>query len=160
MSGSVPPECEDLWEYARQIGFETNLLQRVKTDEDQRRHEQAVDELLHLKMSNVILDYDLPQTMVVLSGDSRESDYGTSFPSQVLRALRNGWDVEVYSASMCISQRTYSPIVQEFGTRLRIVHLDGQYESITFVRGGEYYEKDAAGIRTYFTVPERIVRPL
>jgi hypothetical protein len=159
MAGSVPPECEELWEYARNLGFSTDLLRRVESSPDIHT-EQAVDEVMHMKMANAVLDYQVPQTMVLLSGDSRISAYGTSFPSQIERALRYGWDAEIYAASMTISRRIYAPILQDFPNKLQIVELDPYYASISFVKGGEYFKKDSTGNRTYFTIPDRIVAPL
>jgi hypothetical protein len=155
LSGSVPPECEELWTYAREIGFETDLLRRVDTEDGQK--EQAVDEVLHMKMANTILDHDPPQTMVLLSGDSRRSSYGTSFPDQIARALRKDWEVEIYSSSMSISRRIYDPLVSRFPGKIKIVELDPYYECITFVKGGEYYMYDEQKNKIFFTIPSRIV---
>src|SRR5947209_262683 len=51
MAGSVPPECEELWEHARDLGFSTDLLQRVESAPNVQT-EQAVDEIMHMKMAN------------------------------------------------------------------------------------------------------------
>ncbi|MFH1044474.1 MAG: hypothetical protein V1796_05370 [Pseudomonadota bacterium] len=56
MAGSVPPGNDDLWDYANRGGYDTHLLRKVKTD-DGRLAEQAVDEMLHLKIANVLLDF-------------------------------------------------------------------------------------------------------
>src|SRR5262245_868408 len=48
LAGSVPPGNDALWQVARDLGYNTDLLQRVEQD-DGRLVEQAVDEMLHLK---------------------------------------------------------------------------------------------------------------
>src|SRR5258708_6685060 len=50
IAGSVPPEAESLWEFIRARGFDLTLLHRVSSGK-----EQAVDELLHLKLANMLL---------------------------------------------------------------------------------------------------------
>lgn len=96
LAGSVPPGNELLWQAARDLGYNTDLLRRVEQD-DGRLIEQAVDEMLHLKIANALLDHDPPQTLVIASGDGRDSQWETSFPGQAERALKRGWDVEVWS---------------------------------------------------------------
>lgn len=159
MAGSVPPECEDLWEYARNLGFNTDLLTRVDNGLNVSC-EQAVDELLHLKMANAILDFDPPQTMVLLSGDSKDSDYGTSFPKQLERALKKDWSVEVYTVEGTYSKRLYRPLLDSYSGKIHIIDLAPFYENISFVKGGEYYNKDASDNKIYFTVKDRVVKPL
>ena len=51
LAGSVPPGSEDLWEHARRLGYNTDILRRVASD-DGRLVEQAVDEVLLLKIAN------------------------------------------------------------------------------------------------------------
>jgi hypothetical protein len=158
LAGSVPPETEDLWTYARNLGFNTDLLHRVEKFEG-GKSEQGVDEMLHLKMSNAVHDYDAPQIMALLTGDGKVSDYGTSFPDQVKRALKRGWDVEVYSWTPSLS-KNYQALMREYPTQLKIVELDTYYEQLTFVKGGEYYRKEPDGTKVYFTISDRFVKPL
>ena len=96
MAGSVPPGNEDLWKHARSYGYETDCLKRVADDDTGKLVEQGVDEALHLKIANTLLDYD-KGTLVVVSGDGTPSHVSTSFPDQVRRALKRGWSVEVWS---------------------------------------------------------------
>ncbi|MEN6382823.1 MAG: NYN domain-containing protein [Rectinema sp.] len=159
MAGSVPPECEELWDCARILGFQTDLLKRVDSSQDVKC-EQAVDEILHMKMANAILDYEGDQTMILLSGDSSLSTYDTSFPSQLQRALKKGWKVEVYSASSCISKQKYKKLIDEYPRQIELIDIDPYYFSLTYVREGEYYHKDSQGNRTYFHVNARIVSAL
>jgi len=158
MVGSVPPECNELWAYAKKLGFNTDLMIRI--DDAGVKHEQAVDELLHLKIANAIIDYDPPQTLVVLSGDSNVSTWGTSFPDQIKRALKKGWEVEVYSARKSISKKIYDEICNLYPGKISIIYLDDYYKKITFVKEGEYYRKDSLGNKIFFEVKQRNVEKL
>jgi len=59
--------------------------------------EQAVDEILHLKMSHSILDSEKPSTIVLATGDAAEAEYSDGFLKMVERALKRGWMVELVS---------------------------------------------------------------
>lgn len=48
LAGSIPPGNDELWDYARQSGHDTDLLRKINS-EDGKAGEQGVDELLHLK---------------------------------------------------------------------------------------------------------------
>lgn len=159
LAGSVPPSCESLWEYAREQGYDTNLLRRVEK-EDGSIGEQGVDEILHMKIANAILDFDPPQILVVATGDGRVSEFGTGFITQIRRALKKDWDVEVWSWGETLNERKYLALRNEFPRKVTIKYLDPCHRSVTFVRGGEYFEKDAQGTKTFFTVPPRRVEPL
>jgi len=157
LSGSVPPECEALWPYASKHGYKTNLLQKVD-DGTGRMVEQAVDEILHLKMANVLLDYPATDTLVVATGDGKLSSFGTGFRTQIERALKLGWTVELWSFSE-VCNSCYDRIAH-VSPSLHLKMLDTHYDCVTFVQGGEYYEKDPVGKKTYFRVPARYVKPL
>ncbi|KAF9991926.1 hypothetical protein BGZ65_012924, partial [Modicella reniformis] len=61
------------------------------------RGEQGVDELLHLKMLETLLDHE-PATMVLATGDGCDSEFGGGgFYGVIRRALDRGWQVEVVS---------------------------------------------------------------
>ena len=136
LAGSVPPGNEALWRYARDLGYDTDLLRRVERD-DGRLGEQAVDEMLHLKIANAILDYAPPQTLVIASGDGRESTYRTSYPGQAERALRQGWLIEVWSWLEQLSGR-FRELGRIYPGRVVVRVLDPYYRSITFVQAGNY----------------------
>lgn len=153
MAGSIPPGNDALWEAARNHGYNTDLLRRVLAD-DGRLVEQAVDEMLHLKIANAILDNDPPQTLVIVSGDGRVSNYDTSFPKQAERALKRGWTVEVWSWRDQLS-KAYERMVRQGVQNLTIHALDSYYESITFVKGGEYQVPGGT-----VTLNDRVVRNL
>lgn len=153
-AGSLPPGNEELWQYARDYGYDTSLLHRVAQD-DGRLAEQAVDEVLHLKIAEVLLDYEAPQTLVLVTGDGKISNFGTSFLAQAERAIKRGWRVDVIAWKASMS-RNYDTLANRHKDCVEIVHLDDIYRSITFLRPVEY--ADQAG--STLTAPERIVSPL
>lgn len=105
-----------LWQPLRDAtnaGYEVAVLERVKkhmnigldsTSEDEStskrrggKKEQGVDEILHLKILESILDSETPATMVLATGDAAPSEYGEGFFRCAQRALQRGWKVEVIS---------------------------------------------------------------
>ncbi len=95
-AGSVPPGNEELWNHARQLGYNVDLLKRIQEDYG-KLLEQGVDEMIHAKISDSILDYKAPQTLVLVTGDGSVTPSGTSFLHKAEQAIRHGWSVEVYS---------------------------------------------------------------
>ena len=155
-AGSVPPGNEALWGYARDHGYDTDLLRRVERD-DGRLVEQAVDEMLHLKIANAVLDHEPPQTLVIASGDGRESEWGTSFPGQAERALKRGWSVEVWSWEEQLTGR-YRGLDHVYPGQVTVQALDPFYRSITFINAGTYRVDGAAVTlagRVVSTLPAR-----
>ncbi|RHZ84680.1 hypothetical protein Glove_78g45 [Diversispora epigaea] len=60
--------------------------------------EQCVDELLHLKILESLLDYKAPATLVLASGDGKDAEYFQGgFHKCIIKALERGWKVEVIS---------------------------------------------------------------
>ncbi|KIW43024.1 uncharacterized protein PV06_04173 [Exophiala oligosperma] len=111
---------------AKSIGYETNILERVHKAKEltprQRRYqsgetsgsetnnslsvpthapekwvEQAVDEILHLKILESLIDAEKPSTIVLATGDAAEAEYSGGFLRMVERALEKGWSVELVS---------------------------------------------------------------
>jgi hypothetical protein len=113
---------------ARNIGYETNILERVHKAKEitprQKRFrsggtnsgndytsgsetpavsapekwvEQAVDEILHLKILESLIDAEKPATIVLATGDAAEAEYSGGFMKMVERALQKGWMVELVS---------------------------------------------------------------
>ena len=134
--GSVATGHDKVWQVARDLGYDTDLLVRVEKS-DGRFCEQAVDEILHLKIANAILDYAAPQTLVIASGDGRLSGYGTSFPGQAERALKAGWNVEVWSWSGPLTGG-YRRLIAAYPGRLVVRMLDPFYFQTTFIKAGHY----------------------
>ncbi|SLM37069.1 PIN domain-like [Lasallia pustulata] len=111
---------------AKLIGYETNILERVHkakeltprqkkfrrgsgtsgqssgsetnaTHTPEKWVEQAVDEILHLKMLESIVDAKEAATIVLATGDAAEAEYSQGFLKMVERALEKGWKVELAS---------------------------------------------------------------
>ncbi|KAL9000886.1 MAG: hypothetical protein Q9169_000641 [Polycauliona sp. 2 TL-2023] len=59
--------------------------------------EQAVDEILHLKILESVVDAKQPSTIVLATGDAAEAEYSQGFLRMVERALEKGWKVELVS---------------------------------------------------------------
>ncbi|KAK1974336.1 LOW QUALITY PROTEIN: hypothetical protein LZ30DRAFT_754769 [Colletotrichum cereale] len=91
---------------ARCLAFETKVFDRVRkfpasSDSEDEFHgmqmrEQGVDELVHLGMAESLLDEN-PGIMVLATGDGNVGEFSGGFPGFVIRALKRGWIVEVYS---------------------------------------------------------------
>lgn len=110
---------------AKAISFETNILERVHKAKEltprQKKYqsrsagetsgsetntsapaaekwvEQAVDEILHLKILESLIDAEKPSTIVLATGDAAEAEYSGGFLRMVERALEKGWAVELVS---------------------------------------------------------------
>lgn len=109
---------------AEKAGYETNILDRVqkgrylaqrplRTRKGQRHGakqaivsetngmaeerwvEQGVDEILHLKILESLIDTEQPATIVLATGDAAEAEYSEGFMKMVERALKRGWMVEL-----------------------------------------------------------------
>ena len=146
-----------MWEYARVHGYSTDLLHRVEK-EDGSIAEQGVDELLHLKIANCILDHDPRDRVLVLAtGDGRASEFGTGFKAQVERALKHDWAVEIWSWSPTLN-RCYGIMAGKY-PKLTVHSLDPHYLSVTFLQPGTYYFVNK-GAKIPHVVAERIVAPL
>ncbi|KAH8435018.1 NYN domain-containing protein [Aspergillus melleus] len=141
------------------LGYEANILDRVqKVKQPTRRQlrfrkntrgaqdgsgsetndvppgrwvEQAVDEILHLKILESLLDTDEPATIVLATGDAAEAEYSGGFMRMVERALQRGWNVELVSFSQVTS---YAYRKKEFrakwGDRFKLIALDGYIEEL------------------------------
>lgn len=131
--GSVPPEAAALWGLVKKLGCETNLLRRVESG-----REQAVDEILHLKMANLLLDVNPPETIALLSGNGHTTEFESSFPMHVEKALKRAWEVEIYSWECSMNHKIYDPILKKYD-RAKYIKLDDYYGFITFIKEGPYY---------------------
>ena len=153
-------------EEAKQIGYETNILDRVHKAKEltprQKKYlngnengtgigtmqsgtgsgsettaaaamqyapekwvEQAVDEILHLKMMESIVDASEPATMVLATGDAAEAEYSGGFLKMVERALVKGWRVELasfrHNTSWAYKRKDFRG---KWGEKFGIVELD------------------------------------
>ena len=93
--------------------------------------EQGVDEVLHLKILESVVDSDEPGTMVLATGDAAQAEYSEGFMAMAERALKKGWCVELVSWSKNISAMyTRKEWTQAWGERFRIVTLDDYAEEL------------------------------
>lgn len=144
---------------AKQIGYETNILDRVHKAKEltprQKRYsnsngngthsgtgsgsetttavqyapekwvEQAVDEILHLKMMESVVDAEEASTMVLATGDAAEAEYSGGFLRMVERALGKGWKIELasfkHNTSGAYKRKDFR---QKWGEKFKIVELD------------------------------------
>lgn len=91
--------------------------------------EQAVDEILHLKMMESVVDASEPSTMVLATGDAAEAEYSGGFLKMVERALGKGWRIELasfrHNTSGAYKRREFR---QKWGERFKTVELDSFVE--------------------------------
>ena len=136
---------------AQQTGYETNILERVakakplnskkirKQDVGNsssgsetspvfgpvKMVEQAVDEILHLKMCESVLDTEVPSTMVVATGDAAEAEYSGGFLKMLERALLKKWKVEIIAFRLNTSSAyRKSEWKSRWGSAFRVIELD------------------------------------
>jgi hypothetical protein len=157
LAGSVPPSSEELWQWARKNKYQTDVLKKVESD-DGFITEQGVDEILHLKIANVLIDYPKTDTLVMVTGDGNISEFGTGFISQIERALKLGWRIEVWSWSATLS-RKYLALQKKWSQQLKLIPIDPFYESVTFVQPGHYH-RIADGKREEFDLDGRAAAKL
>ncbi|QDS78069.1 hypothetical protein FKW77_003545 [Venturia effusa] len=87
--------------------------------------EQGVDEILHLKILESIVDTDEPSTMVVATGDAAKAEYSEGFMKMIIRALKKGWKVELVAWGRSISMEYRKPaFTSMWAGRFRIIELD------------------------------------
>ena len=96
-----------------------------------RMIEQGVDEILHLKMMESVVDTDTPSTIVLATGDAAQAEYSDGFMRMVERALKKGWKVELVSwsknISMMYSRREWT---QTWAENFRVIYLDDYAEEL------------------------------
>lgn len=76
---------------------ETGAPAMPKTPSAPKWVEQGVDELLHLKMCQSIIDTEVASTIVLATGDGNVAEMSDGFLAHVERALKKGWKVELVS---------------------------------------------------------------
>jgi hypothetical protein len=97
----------------------------------ERYIEQGVDEIIHLKMMESIVDTEKPSTMVLATGDAAQAEYSEGFLKMAERALKKGWKVELVSWSKNISLAYKKAAWQKkWDGRFRIIELDTYAEEL------------------------------
>ncbi|KFY23772.1 hypothetical protein V493_05655 [Pseudogymnoascus sp. VKM F-4281 (FW-2241)] len=93
--------------------------------------EQGVDEILHMKMLESMIDTERPSTMVVATGDAAAAEYSSGFLRNVERALERGWKVEIvaWRRSMSYAYRDKS-FTRKWAGQFTIVELDDFQEEL------------------------------
>jgi len=93
--------------------------------------EQAVDELLHMKMLESIVDTHTPATIVLATGDAAEAEFSGGFLKNVERALVKGWKVELVAWSAGLSREYQSSaFLKKWKGRFTIIELDDFSEEL------------------------------
>ncbi|OAG03526.1 uncharacterized protein CC84DRAFT_1197269 [Paraphaeosphaeria sporulosa] len=93
--------------------------------------EQGVDEILHLKMCQSVLDTEVPTTMVLATGDGNAAEHSDGFLANVERALKKGWRVELVSWKQQMSAGYRNRKFRaKWGEQFRTVELDDYLESL------------------------------
>lgn len=125
------------WQKAQQMrsgsgsDSETGTIAAQKTPTPQRWLEQGVDELLHLKMCQSILDTELPGTMILATGDGAEAEMSDGFLAHVERALKRGWRVELITWKQQTNggykRRAFR---EKWGDQFTIIELDEFLEDL------------------------------
>ncbi|RAO68875.1 uncharacterized protein BHQ10_004887 [Talaromyces amestolkiae] len=141
---------------AEKLGYEVNILSRVHKAKEytprqlkfrnalgpggssemgsspsERWVEQCVDEILHLKMLESLIDTDEPATIVLATGDAAEAEYSGGFLRMVERALQKGWSVEVVSFAMNTSfAYKRKEFRAKWGDRFRMINLEDYVEEM------------------------------
>ncbi|GAB7347454.1 hypothetical protein MBLNU459_g4370t1 [Dothideomycetes sp. NU459] len=93
--------------------------------------EQGVDEIIHLKMLESIVDVEEPTTIVLATGDAAQAEYSQGFLTMAERALRKGWRIELVSWSKNISQLYKKAAFRsQWGDRFKIIELDDYAEEL------------------------------
>jgi hypothetical protein len=97
-----------------------------------KQGEQGVDELLHLKIMQSIVDHQKqPGTMVLATGDAAEAEFSDGFKKNVERALGHGWNVELVAWKKGISSSWRDPLfASTWIDRFRIIELDAYVEEL------------------------------
>jgi hypothetical protein len=145
---------------AKRIGYETNILERVHkvkelTPRQKQFHnsnaisgpssgsetnttpgpekwvEQAVDEILHLKILESLIDAEKPSTIVLATGDAAEAEYSGGFMKMVERALSKGWGIELVSFKLNTSGAyKRKEFRARWGSLFKWVQLDDYVEDL------------------------------
>lgn len=106
-------------------GSETPLSGKKKTSE------QGVDEILHMKMLESIVDAKQPSTIVLATGDAAEAEYSGGFLKNVERALVRGWKVELVAWGHSMSKAYRSKgFLEKWKDQFMVIELDDFSEEL------------------------------
>lgn len=92
--------------------------------------EQGVDEILHLKILESLLDTE-PATIVLATGDAAVAEFSGGFMRMVERALQRGWTVELVSFAQGTSYAYRKKAFRaQWGEQFQLVELDPYVEEL------------------------------
>jgi hypothetical protein len=166
-------ELPDYMQEAARCGYEINSLNRVEKFKEDRSTgkrkrggngygtsgqssgsetpmtgtkkvtEQGVDEILHMKMLESIVDSKEPSTIVLATGDAAEAEYSGGFLKNVERALSKGWKVELvaWGHSMSYAYRS-KDFLEKWADQFMIIDLDDFSEELLGVYIEPKYDSD------------------
>ena len=101
------------------------------TASGERWVEQGVDEILHLKILESILDTVHPATIVLATGDAAVAEFSGGFMKMVERGLQRGWNVELVSFSQGTSNAYRNKDFRvRWGDQFKLVELDRYLEEL------------------------------
>ena len=133
---------------AQHLGYQVSILERVvdtnteriistsspylsdsatRPPQRERKREQAVDEILHLKILESLLDVPTPGIIVLATGDAAPAEFSPDggFLKCIQRALKRGWDVELVCWRKSMSRLWREKAFRvESGEKFRIIELD------------------------------------
>lgn len=110
---------------------ETGPAPPPKTPSAPKWVEQGVDEIIHLKMCQSIIDTEVPSTMVLATGDGAVAEMSDGFLAHVERALKKGWKVELISwAQQTNGGYKNRKFRAKWGAQFQIIELDGFLEDL------------------------------
>lgn len=110
---------------------ETGTAAAPKTPSAPKWVEQGVDELLHLKMCQSIIDTEVPSTIVLATGDGAEAEMSDGFLAHVERALKRGWNVELVTwRQQTNGGYKRKAFRQKWGEQFTIIELDDFLEDL------------------------------
>lgn len=93
--------------------------------------EQGVDEILHMKLLETLLDFQKPSTIVLATGDGAEAEYSAGFFTNVEKALLRGWKVEIVAWKNGLSHLYRSKsFLQRWRKQFDIILLDDFSEEL------------------------------
>jgi hypothetical protein len=137
---------------AQDLGYEVSILERVvdtskrtlpgspyasdsatRTPQREKKKEQAVDEILHLKILECLLDVAKPATIVLATGDAAPAEFSREggFLKCIQRALTRGWHVELVCWRKSMSKLWREKVFRvEWSDTFTVVELDDYVDEL------------------------------
>ncbi|CAF1387245.1 unnamed protein product [Adineta steineri] len=121
VGGTKPPENVRVWREWDSNGYKCMVIDRAATGK-----ESALDDLLHAQILILLRKYEIynrQQVLVLVTGDGNTNYNRGGFLNVVEIALKDKWNVELWSWELSLSQRFFE-IQKLFPTQLTIKYLD------------------------------------